>query len=410
MLVADFDLTEPRTFHRRDLSEHWRRQRAERPVFWHPARGTGSQAGKGAFCDTGFWVVTRYDDVVDLYRAGDAVTSENGNVLDTLLSGGDSASRKMLAVTDGARHRTIRKKLVRSFTPRALAELTERIRNRTVAVVDEALTAADGDSIDVATRIADRLPIEAICDLMDVPAADRPQLLSWNKAALSADEADTEAFESLIARQEILYYFAELCERRRRSPGLDVVSALAQVEVDGVPLAEDELALNCYSLILGGDESSRMSAITGIRAFADHPEQWQTLRAAPSVDRGIEEILRWSTPSMHFARTAVRPIRVGSEVIEPGQIITLWNSSADFDETVFAEPDVFDVTRHPNPHLAFGHGQHFCLGAFLARTELRALFGELRRRVSRIELAGEPKRVYSNFLFGYSSLPVRFSR
>lgn len=401
MLATDLDLTEPSTFHRPDLAERWRRLRTERPVFWHPVRDTG-------FGDTGFWAVTRYTDVVDLYRAGDAVTSERGNVLDTLLSGGDSASGKMLAVTDGERHRTIRKKLVRSFTPRALAELTERIRTRTVAVVDDALTAAGDDTVDVATEVADRLPIEAICDLMDVPAADRPQLLSWNKSALSADDADTEAFESLIARQEILFYFGELCEQRRREPGLDVVSALTQVEVDGVRLAEDELALNCYSLILGGDESSRMSAITGIRAFADHPDQWESLRATPSVDRGVEEVLRWSTPSMHFARTAVEQIRLGDAVIEPGEIITLWNSSADFDETVFAEPDTFDVARDPNPHVAFGHGRHFCLGAFLARTELRALFNELRRRVRRIELAGDPKRVYSNFLFGYSSLPASF--
>lgn len=391
--ALDYDLTDPETFQVDSLPTLWSRVRNDGAVYWHP------------YEDTGFWAVTSFDDVNAVYRDRDHFTSEHGSILDTLLTGGDPAGGRMLAVTDGARHRAIRKVMSRFFTPRQIAAVEDSIRDRTVRVVGEAV---DRELVDFSTDVADRLPIEAICDLMAIPAADRPHLLACNKAALSSDEQDASELDALTARSELLYYLAELVAARREDPGDDVVSALTTAEVDGQPLNDDDLALNCYSLVLGGDESTRMSACTGTIAFSQHDEQWQRLKAtADSVDGAVEEVLRWSTPSMHFARTASTDVRIGDQDVHAGDIVALWNTSANFDETRFPNADRFDVDRDPNEHVTFGQGQHYCVGAVMARIELRCLYLALREKVATIELVGRPRQVYSNFLFGYSSAPMR---
>jgi cytochrome P450 len=152
-----------------------------------------------------------------------------------------------------------------------------------------------------------------------------------------------------------------------------------------------------------------MSAYTGTVLFARNPGEWHRVRSGDtdSVDSAVEEVLRWSTPSMHFARTATADVRIGDETARAGDVVTLWNTSANFDERHFADPDRFDVTRSPNDHLTFGQGRHYCIGAVMARIELRCLFAEMRDRVAEIELVSEPRQVYSNFLFGYSGAPLR---
>lgn len=390
--TLDYDLTASETFQVDDLPALWSRLREAAPVSWHPHG------------ETGFWVVTRYRDVLAVYRDAEHFTSEGGTVLETLLAGGDPAGGHMLAVTDGARHRAVRKVMTRFFTPRQLTSLVAAVRDRTGRTVAGAMAR---ETIDFATDVADRLPIEAICDLMAIDEADRPHLLACNKAALSADEEDATALDAVAARGEILLYLDELIARRRADPGDDIVSALTTAEVDGQPLDDRDLALNCYSLILGGDESTRMSACTGMVAFARQPDQWRLLREGASVEVAVEEVLRWSTPSMHFARTATADVRIGDRTARAGDIVTLWNTSANFDEAQFPDPRRFDVTRTPNEHLAFGQGRHFCLGAMMARLELRCLFEAMREQVARIELLAAPRQVFSNFLFGYSSAPMR---
>ncbi|MGC4892239.1 cytochrome P450 [Micromonospora sp. DT31] len=390
--ITEYDLTAPETFQLNDIHQLWRRVRRDAPVYWHPYK------------DTGFWVLSRYEDVVRVYKDNQHFTSERGSVLDVLLAGGDPAGGRMLAVTDGRRHRAIRKVMSRFFTPRALSAVADSIRERTRQIVAEA---AARNTVDFATEVADRLPIEAICDLMAIPERDRPHLLRWNKAALSSDDPDTTALDAHAARAEILFYFTELIADRRATPGDDVVSALAAVEVDGEPLDDEDLALNCYSLILGGDESTRMSACCAAVLFAHHPEQWRRLRAGAPVETAVEEVLRWATPSMHFARTASVDVRVGAATVRKGDVVTLWNTSANFDEAHFTDPEVFDITRSPNDHVTFGQGHHYCLGAVMAKLELRFLLEALRDQVREIELLSEPRQVYSNFLFGYSSVPSR---
>ncbi|MFE7558219.1 cytochrome P450 [Kitasatospora sp. NPDC057500] len=392
--LATVDLTDPQTFLDVDVPDMWRRFRKEQPVHRHRATERGPA----------FWVISAYDDVVTLYRDNKRFTSEQGNVLATLLQGADSASRKMLAVTDGARHRDIRNLMLRSFSPRALEPVVAGVHRRTRALIAEAL--AHGE-LDFVTDVADHIPINTIGDLMDVPQEDREQLVAWNTRTLSRHSADDSETEEWLARNEILLYFSDLAARRRRHPGDDVISALATATVDGEPLTEGEIVFNCYSLILGGDESSRMSSVGGLIALAEHPEQWRALKAGEvSVDSATEEVLRWTTPAMHFGRTALVDVPLRERTIKAGEVVSLWNSSANFDETAFTDPDVFDLARTPNKHVAFGHGPHFCLGAFLGRVHVNAMLDALRTQVAGIRLEGPPRRLFSNFVKGYSGLPV----
>ncbi|MFI1288118.1 cytochrome P450 [Streptomyces sp. NPDC020792] len=394
--VSTVDLTDPRTFEENDLREYWRRLRTTRPLHWHPPTGDAP----------GFWVLSRYADVMALYKDNKRLTSERGNVLVTLLAGGDSAAGKMLAVTDGARHRNLRNVLLKAFSPQALKPITDRVRANTTRLVVEAVRRGE---CDFATEVAEHIPMNTISDLLGVPTADREFLLNLNKSALSSNEEGQSATDAWLARNEILLYFNELVAERRAKPTEDVISVLANSTVNGEPLSEEVIVLNCYSLILGGDETSRLSMIDAVRTLTRHPDQWQLLRdRGVTLESATEEVLRWATPAMHFGRRAVTDVELHGQVIAGGDIVTLWNSSANWDEEVFADPYVFDLNRSPNKHITFGYGPHFCLGAYLGRVEVNAMLDALRTYSTGFEVTGEPQRIHSNFLTGLSSLPVRF--
>ncbi|MCP2167078.1 Cytochrome P450 [Goodfellowiella coeruleoviolacea] len=391
------DLTDPRTYLTVDEDVMWRRLRTERPVHWHRPVGDGP----------GFWVLSRHRDVMAVYKDDTSFTSERGNVLATLLKGGDSAAGKMLAVTDGHRHAAVRTLMLRSFGPRMLASVVDGVRARTDRLLAEMV---ERERFDFATEVAEQIPIATICDLLGVPLGDRRYLLGLNQQALSSTTGEHTELDSLTARNDILMYFSELASHRRESPSDDVISVLASGVVDGEPLSDAEIVLNCYSLILGGDETSRLSMIGAVAAFLDHPEQWDALKSGRvTLESAVEEVLRWVTPTMHFGRRAVADVVVDGELIEAGDVVTLWNTSANRDEEVFDRPGQFDLGRTPNKHLTFGYGPHFCIGAFLGRAELHAVLDTLRRRVAGIERAGEANRLHSNFLRGYARFPVSFT-
>jgi cytochrome P450 len=394
-LIHDVDLADPQTFHS-DLTDFWKQLREHSPVAWHPPRGD----------NPGFWVVSRHADIMAVYRDNVNFTSERGNLLVTLLAGGDSAAGQMLAVTDGHRHRELRKIMLKAFSPRALERIAERVRENTRRLVAEAV---ERGTCDFAEDIASHIPMGTIADLLGVPASDREFLLSLTKSALSSDAADAGEVDALMARNEILLYFGDLVEQRQASPGDDVISVLAGGEIDGQSLTEDEMVLNCYSLIIGGDETSRLSMIDAVRTLADHPAQWQLLRDGDvSLGTAAEEILRWATPAMHFGRTCLTDTEVGGVRIAAGDIVTLWHSSGNRDEAVFDDPYAFTLGRTPNKHITFGYGPHFCLGAYLGRVEVSELLSALRTFSRGFEVAGPARRIHSNFLTGFSSLPVRF--
>lgn len=388
------NLADPRLHAENELSAVWRHLREHEPVHWNPATDTAP----------GFWVVTRHADLTSVYRDNTTFTSEGGNVLETLLAGGDSAAGRMLAITDGDRHRELRRILMSAFTPRALQPVVASVRRTVDRLLREAI---DKGSCDFAADVAAGIPLGAICDLLGVPESDRAHVLSLTSSALGSHDADGTAADAWIAKSEILLYFANLARDRRDSGHADVIALLAGSKVNGFPLDDDEIMLNCYSLILGGDETARLSMVGAALALVEHPDQWQALKQGDAgVDTAVEEILRWTTPALHSGRTATTDTEIAGRPIRSGDIVTVWNASANHDEQVFDDPGRLRLDRTPNKHCTFAHGPHFCLGAYLARAEIGAVLEGLRDLVEDMEQTGPSKPVYSNFLSGLGSLPL----
>lgn len=392
--LPEIDLADSRLHSEYDLTDVWRYLRTREPVYWQrPASGR-----------PGFWVISRYADVAAVFRDDAGFSSARGNVLDTLLAGGDSAAGRMLAVTDGKQHAELRAVLLKAFAPRALEHVIRSVRTGTRRLLEDALRRGDGD---FASEVASNIPISAICDLLGVPASDRMHILSLTSSALGSEFGVLTDVDAWSAKNEILLYFAELARSRRESPYSDIVSLLVTSEVGGRPLTDEEIIFNCYSLILGGDETTRLAMIGGVLALIENPEQWKALReGAVTVESAVEEVLRWTTPALHAGRTASRDVELGGKRIAAGDIVTIWNSSANRDESVFTDPERFDLARTPNKHMTFAYGSHFCLGAYLARVEVGAVLEGLREMASEIEVVGPIRRIYSNFLSGVCSLPV----
>lgn len=395
--LAGIDLSDPVLHAGHDLDNIWRYLRDEVPVHWQPPR-----RGK-----PGFWVITRFSDVSSAFRDTEHFRSDRGNVLDTLLSGGDSASGKMLPVTDGPRHSGLRGVLFKSFSPKALTPVVDSVRVGTQRLLEHAF---ERGSCDFARDIAANIPVAAICDLLGVPKADQERLLKWTASTLGSDNADATESDFWSAKSEILLYFGDLAQSRRAKPKDDLISLLATGEVEDRPLSDEDIIFNCYSLILGGDQTTRLSMIGGVQALVEHPDQWEAfVNGEVSTETAVEEVLRWTTPAMHSGRTAAENVTVGDREIKAGDIVTVWTVSANQDERVFADPRSFDLSRTPNKHLTFAFGPHYCLGAYLARMELGAVLDGLRARAPSMKITGETKRIYSNFLNGLSSLPMTFA-
>ncbi|MFH9733939.1 cytochrome P450 [Streptomyces sp. NPDC017260] len=390
------DLGDPDTFADHDLDTFWRRLRDTAPVHWNPPVD-----GR-----RGFWVLSRYDDIMATYRDNTNFTSERGNVLVTLLEGGDAGAGRMLAVTDGRRHHELRKILQRVLSPRVLNEVAQTVRANTRQWIREAV---ESGGCDFAEQIASRIPMTTISNLLGVPEQDREFLLSLTKTALSTDDEGVDEVDSEMARNEILMYFMELVEERRDSPGDDVISMLVGSSIDGVPLSDEDVVLNCYSLIIGGDETSRLTMIDCVRTLAVETGQWRRLKQGEvAVDTAVDEVLRWASPTMHFGRSVVRETELHGVTLRPGEIVTLWHASGNRDERVFERPGDFDLGRTPNKHMAFGYGPHFCVGSYLAKVEISELLQSLRDFITGFEQTDEALPIRSNFLTGFSTLPVRF--
>ncbi len=392
------DLTSPDTHAEYDLQPLYSFLRQQAPIIWHPPRDGQSK---------GFWAVLRHSDAIAVCRDMDTYSSSHGNVIETLLYGGDPAGGQMLAVSDGPRHEGIRRLLWQGLTPDALRTLSDRIRNNARSAI---IQATEKESCDFARDIAARLPLIGICDLLGVPVKDRDFILDCTSSALSSESADTSMADRSLAKAELLVYFDKIARPRRQQPTADVISLLVNGTLDGRRLTDDEVVLNCYSLILGGDETTRLSMIGGVLELINRPAQWARLKdGSISSKTATEEIVRWTTPAMHVGRTVTRDTELGGKQFKPGDIVVAWLSSANFDEGEFTDPGRFDLQRKPNRHLGYSHGSHFCLGAHLARLEINMLLETLCELVQDIELTGKPHRVYSNFLSGYSSLPVRMT-
>ncbi|HEY3502274.1 MAG TPA: cytochrome P450 [Actinocatenispora sp.] len=389
--APDVDLLDPAVHATRDLTEVWRWLRDHDPVRRY----------------AGCWAVTRHADVLRVARDTTHFTSLRGNMLDTLLRGHDAGAGRMLVVTDGPFHTGLRRLLADGFGPRTLGAVTGSIARAATDLVAGIVARGGGDLV---AEVAAQIPLRAICELLGVPEADQPRVLELTNAAMLAAADDGIDLAARIARSEILLYYTHLAAGRRDVPGADVVSRLVTGTVDGRPLTDEEVLLNCYNLIIGGDETARLALAGGVLALAERPDAWARLRAdADVVEPATEEVLRWTSPAAHVGRTVTAATELAGRTLVPGDVVTLWLVSANRDERVFAAPDAFDPGRRPNRHLTFGYGAHFCLGAQLARAEIRAVLTALRRTVAAVEVAGPVTRIPSTFITGVETLPVRLT-
>jgi len=384
----------------------WKRLRQESPIHWFDVPG-----------GTGFWAVVKRADIVwiskqpELFRNGPrlAVFEEGGPV-----EGERNFVRHLLNM-DPPEHASYRKAASSWFTPRAI----ERRRPEVERITGDLLTkmAGDGDSreADFVADLAAPLTLSVLADMLGVPREDWPLMFQWtNQIAGSSDpefQADGESAQETVerARNALFQYFLGLVEQRRAEPRDDMVSVLANASVEGVEIPAFELLSYYLLLVVAGNETTRNAASGGLLALVENPGELDKLRRDPGlIDSAVEEIVRWTAPVIQFCRTPTNDTEVNGQKIRAGEALCLFYPSANRDEDVFSDGDVFRVDRKPNPHLGFGIGEHFCLGANLARLELRVIFRELAARLDEVELAGPYERMRSSFLGGVKRMPIRY--
>lgn len=348
-----------------------------------------------------FWSVLNHSPATAVLRDGETFVSSRGMRLDSPSAPTAQAAGSVLIVSDPPRHGSLRRIIGSAFTPRTVRRLEATIRSTATQIVDRAVAAGECDAVQVAAR----LPVSVICDMLGVPPEDWEMMLRLTMAAFGSGGDRKIEIE---VNSEILAYYAHLVELRRRDPGEDVVSALTQGEIDGVPLTDEEVILNCNGLLAAGNETTRHAMVGGLLAFAASPGQWERLREHPALmPTAVQEILRYTSPVLHVMRTAVQDARIGEHDVAEGDRVAVWLPAVNRDPAVFTDPGRFDVGREPNRHLALSSGTHYCIGSSLAVMELTVLFEELLRRVRHTETAGAARRMHSNFIWGFESAPVR---
>jgi cytochrome P450 len=387
------NLTDPELYSHGDPHAAWRWLREHDTVHWHSPSGDFP----------GFWVLTKYDDVRAVYRDPATFSSAGGILLRPEIYGGDPGGGRTLALTDPPYHRKLRALVDDWFTPRSIRALEAEMRDIARDVVTRAL---ERERCDFVAEIAARVPLYVIFKMLGVPRNDWERLFSLTNDAFGADDPA----ERRGAHLDIMQYFEDLATARAKSPVDDLVSVLATANIDGRKLTADEVILNCDNLLIGGTENTRIAASGGMLAFIQHPDQWQALSMEPDLlHSAVEEVLRWTSTATHIMRTATAPVTMHGRRIEAKDRVTLWNPSANRDESVFDYPDCFSVRRKPNRHITLGTGEHFCLGGTLGRAELRLLYEELLRSTERIELDGTPVMLSSIIVNGPERLQVRLT-
>ncbi len=400
MELSEIDLTSTERWLGGIPHEQFALLRREAPVFRH--HGTDEQMPEF------FWCLTRYADVQAANRDIETFSSSRGGVLlDVMQSLEERESFRTIIDTDDPEHARLRRLVSRGFTPRSIATFEARYRDAVGQVLDRAM---QRPSFDFVSEVAIPLPAFAISELIGVPEEERGRITDWTNqiSGRSDPELSGGPDASLIAATELYTYATELANERRVDPRDDIVTTLI-TEVDDDALGAHELEMFILALAVAGNETTRTAISQGLLALLDHPDQMELLRARPDelVASAVEEIIRWATPVVYFRRTATRDVELHGTVIREDDPVALFYMSANYDETVFSEPYRFDITRSPNPHVSFGGGgPHFCLGAHLARLEIRVLLEALVARTRTIELAGQPDRLRSSWINALKRLPV----
>src|SRR5680860_117644 len=404
MQLNDINLLDQDRFTQGIPHEWFTYLRHEAPVYLHPEPD-----------GPGFWVVTKHADVVAVGRDGTTFSSAQarGGVIG--LDGPtenpevDPGGNLMLMM-DAPEHTRYRKLVNSGFTPRRVAALEPHIRQLTNQTLDEVIEAGECDFV---VDVAAELPLQVIAEMLGVPLEDRHKIFEWSNRMVGSDDPEyiVPDTEVQAAQVEMFMYANKLAQQRRANPRDDIVTALLDADVDGDRLSEMDFNMFFMLLSVAGNETTRNSISHGMRAFLENPDQYQALVDDPSLSASAtEEIVRWASPVMYFRRNTTRDTEIRGQRIPAGEKVSIWYVSANRDEDIFDDPFRFDIRRDPNDHIGFGGGgPHHCLGANLARMEIRVLFEELARRMPKIEPAGETQHLRSNFIGGIKHLPVRFT-
>ena len=384
--------------------------RRESPIHWNEEEKPNS----------GFFSVTRYHDIVKVLRDSDTFTSERFTNLEEVDAEQEEARRSLLE-TDGTRHRALRRLLQGQFTPQAVAKYETFLRGLTATTLDNAFAKGEFDFVE---EVAADFPIQVLAKLLDVPESDTGQLIEWGNRMIGFDDpehadvliSDPESEKYRLvpfkspAALEVFAYGDELARQRKGKDGTDLVSVLINSPMsDGIALTERDFHTNFLLLVVAGNETTRHTISHTMNNLINNPDQLALLQERPDlIPWAVEEFLRYASPVYHFRRTATKDVDFNGVEIKQGQKIVPWFASGNRDDSVFENPNKFDVTRNPNEHMAFGRGgPHMCLGNALARIELRVMFEDLVSRVDKVERVGDVDFLRSNFVHGIKRMPVK---
>ncbi|WP_369828074.1 cytochrome P450 [Mycobacterium sp. 852002-51163_SCH5372311] len=377
-------------FYAGDPYPAYRELRATEPVCWNDV--------------TNFWALLKYEDIRFVSSSPALFSSTKGiTIPDPALP--NPVQEGALIFTDPPRHRQMRKLINSGFTRRRVAVLEPKIRE----IVRGVLDGVEPDSVhEFAEEIAAPLPTRMIAELIGAPPDDWEQFRAWSDAATGTADPEIE-LEPLVAAGQLFEYFQKLIAARRAEPRDDLLSVLAEAEIDEHRLTDEDLLNFAFLLLVAGNETTRNLIALGTLALIAHPDQCRLLVDDPALIPGaVEEMLRWNSPVVHMARTATADVEIRGQLIRAGDVVVMLYGSANRDEEIFGpDAEEFKVTRHPNPHIAFGCGEHSCVGAQLARLEATVLFEELLRRFPKLELVGGVDRMRATMVPGVKRMPVR---
>jgi cytochrome P450 len=379
----------------------WTYLRKHAPVFWYARDNVDP-----------FWAITKHADIVELSKQPDKFLNEPRIAVFTKeLEPPEENTIRHLLNMDPPDHGRYRNVSAKQFTPRAVSALAPHVERITRDVID---AAGRKETCDFVRDVSAPITIQVIAEMLGVPREDWNLLFRWTNEIIAPQDPEFQRGGSVkatmdAARMELFRYFHEMVVKRRAQPTDDIVSVVANSSLAGKPLEPVELLSYYFLLVVAGNETTRNAMTGGLLAFIENPDEWRKLVKNPAlVDPAVEEIVRWTTPVIQFCRTATQDYVLRGQKIRGGESLCLFYPSANRDEEVFDEPFRFRIDRWPNEHIGFGRGEHVCLGAHLARLELRCAFAQLRERLQDVELAGPIDRVRSSFVGGIKRVPIRW--
>ena len=404
-LPPDFDFTDPDLCQDRLPVEELAELRRTASVWWND-----QPIGKGGFNDGGFWVVTKHKDVKEVSLRCDVFSSWQNTALPRYK---DDARREDIDVgrfavlnMDPPHHTRLRKIISRGFTSRVIERLRDELNQRAHDIANAAVARGCGDFVD---QVASELPLQAIAGLLGVPEQDRSKLFHWSNEMIGEQDPEYSQMNALGAAVELVGYASQLAELKINTPGQDIVTTLLEADIDGQKLSYDEFGFFVVMLAVAGNETTRNAITHGMIAFTEFPAQWELFKTQRPKS-AADEIVRWATPVTAFQRTALRDVQLGGALINQGQRVVMFYRSANFDEDVFDDPFTFDIMRNPNPHVGFGGtGEHYCIGANLARMTIDLMFGAIADHMPDLAPVSAPQRLRSGFFNGIKHWQVNYA-